>query len=497
MIRSIVNAAVLLVSINCFAQSSSDTLFHEKYRPQYHFTPEKNWMNDPNGLVYFDGEYHLFYQHNPFGNVWGHMSWGHAVSRDLIHWEHLPVAIPEENGIMIFSGSAVVDSNNTSGFGKAGQIPLVAIYTGHTDTNQSQHIAYSLDKGRTWTKFEGNPVIDLHKKDFRDPKVFWYAPTKKWIMLVVFPQDHIIQFYSSADLKKWEHVSDFGPAGDATEIWECSDLSLVPVDGSQEKKWVLMNSQQLTVQYFVGDFDGTSFHHENNPGKIYRQDYGPDYYAVISYNDLLKDAKPVSIGWVNNWRYANQIPTSPWKSAMSLPREMTLRKVNNEWILYQQPVQKLNELKGKSWFEKNMKVTKSKRLPKHGRSFQLHLEWKPGKNGVSGARVAVGENKYVEVGFDPAANKVYTDRSAYADSSFSAAFAVMNRYEAEVKPENGVISMDIYFDHSVMEVYVNKGSTVLTMQVFSNEHNDAVELFAKNPVTFKTVQFVDIKSVWQ
>ena len=215
MMRTCLLFTCLLICLNAPAQNKS--FYRERYRPQFHFTPPIHWMNDPNGLVYHKGEYHLFYQFNPFGNRWGHMSWGHAVSKDLIHWQHLPVAIPEQKDTMIFSGSCVIDKNNTSGFAKQPeQIPMVAIYTGLQGVIQAQHIAYSLDDGRTWTKYEHNPVLDLNNKDFRDPKVFWYEPQQKWIMAVVLAMEKKVQFYSSKNLRKWELMSSYGPAGDTT-----------------------------------------------------------------------------------------------------------------------------------------------------------------------------------------------------------------------------------------------------------------------------------------
>src|SRR5271154_2182428 len=246
--KKILFFAAIAFSLSVSAQKKNDSLYKEKYRPQFHFTPATNWTNDPNGLVYYKGEYHLFYQHNPFGNVWGHMSWGHAISKDLVHWKHLPIAIREENGVMIFSGSCVIDEKNTSGFAtKPGQIPMVAIYTGHYISNnskpdnyqQAQYIAFSLDDGITWKKYENNPVLDLHKKDFRDPCVFWYEPEKKWIMALVLPREHIVRFYSSQNLKEWKHISDFGPAGDTSDIWECPSLTKVPGENNPTKsKWV-------------------------------------------------------------------------------------------------------------------------------------------------------------------------------------------------------------------------------------------------------------------
>ncbi|MFI6359813.1 GH32 C-terminal domain-containing protein [Streptomyces sp. NPDC050743] len=243
--------------------------YSETYRPQFHFTPEKNWMNDPNGLVYYKGEYHLFYQYNPNGNSWGDMSWGHAVSTDLVHWKQLPLALPYDDKEMVFSGSAVVDWNNTTGFGTKENPPMVAIYTSyHKDTGvQAQSIAYSTDRGRTWTKYQGNPVLDIGSREFRDPKVQWYAPTKSWLMTVSLSTEHKVRFYSSKNLKDWQPLSEFGPAGATGGVWECPDLFPLAVDGNKQTiKWVLVvniNPGGVTggsgAQYFVGDFDGKKF----------------------------------------------------------------------------------------------------------------------------------------------------------------------------------------------------------------------------------------------
>ena len=240
----------------------------EPFRPQYHFTPEKNWMNDPNGMVFYEGEYHLFYQYNPAGDKWGHMSWGHAVSPDMVHWTHLPLALPEADNVMIFSGSAVVDWKNSSGFGKDGRPPLVAVYTGFrtTDRVQFQCIAYSNDKGRTWTKYSGNPVIDINSMDFRDPKVQWHDATRRWIMTVSLSAEHKVRFYGSDNLKAWTLLSEFGPAGATGGVWECPDLFELPLPGTNDKRWVLvvnMNPGSVAGgsggQYFIGRFDGTQF----------------------------------------------------------------------------------------------------------------------------------------------------------------------------------------------------------------------------------------------
>ncbi len=217
--------------------------YNQPFRPQVHFSPLRNWTNDPNGLVYFRGEYHLFFQYNPEGDEWGHMSWGHAVSRDLLHWRQLPVAIPEQNGIMIFTGSVVIDQDNTSGFCAHGEPCLVAIYTGNSQTpeggRQTQNLAYSLDDGRTWTKYAKNPVLDLRLADFRDPSVSWDAETHRWHMAVSLPQEHRISFYSSPNLKEWTHLSDFGRAGNTAGAWECPDLVRVPFADGRGSMWAL------------------------------------------------------------------------------------------------------------------------------------------------------------------------------------------------------------------------------------------------------------------
>ncbi|GAA3794593.1 GH32 C-terminal domain-containing protein [Streptomyces phyllanthi] len=243
--------------------------YTESYRPQFHFTPEKNWMNDPNGLVHYKGEYHLFYQYNPNGNSWGDMSWGHAVSKDLVHWEELPLALSHDDEEMVFSGSAVVDWNNTTGFGTKKNPPMVAIYTSayKDGGKQAQSLAYSTDRGRTWTKYQGNPVIDIGSKDFRDPKVQWHAPTKSWLMTVSLSAEHKVQFYSSKNLKDWELLSEFGPAGATGGVWECPDLFPLAVDGDKDNiKWVLVVNINpggiaggSAAQYFIGDFDGKKF----------------------------------------------------------------------------------------------------------------------------------------------------------------------------------------------------------------------------------------------
>jgi fructan beta-fructosidase len=323
--------------------AAASTGYDQPFRPQFHFSPQKNWTNDPNGLVYFDGEYHLFFQYNPFGDLWGHMSWGHAVSPDLVHWKELPVAIPEEDGIMIFTGSTVVDEHNTSGFCTDGKPCMVAIYTGHTPeakpkpTLQTQNIAYSNDRGRTWTKFSGNPVLNLNMTDYRDPNVFWSEASRRWIMVVALPNDHKVYIYGSPNLKQWEKLSEFGPAGATGGQWECPDLFEARMNRSNETRWVMkigINPGALQggsgEQYFVGKFDGTRFVNENKPSVTLWTDYGKDCYCALTFNGLKKGATPVILGWMNNWQYADKQPTSPWRGQMTIPREVSRRQTAHQ-----------------------------------------------------------------------------------------------------------------------------------------------------------------------
>lgn len=494
---------VLLTTLFYFlflASYSQNSFYKEKYRPQFHFTPPIHWTNDPNGLVYHNGSYHLFYQYNPMGILWGHMSWGHAVSKDLIHWEHLPLAIPEEDGVMIFSGSCVSDINNTSGLGSNKNPPLVAVYTGHIDgVNQSQHLAYSLDDGLTWKKYEKNPVLDLKKKDFRDPKVFWYQQEKYWVMAVVLPDEHIVQFYSSHNLKEWKHLSDFGPAGDIDGVWECPDLSEVPIEGEKRKtKWLLQVSQNSTMQYFIGDFDGKKFEPEKSEVKISRPDYGSDYYAGITFNNLPVSVPPTSIGWINNWAYARDIPTTPWRGMMSIPRSLSVKKIDDEWVLLQQPTDEIKSIRAsRSHVINNSSLDDTKSISFKSQQFQMDITLQPGNGSICGVRIAKGKNNELEIGYHASTNMLYIDRSKAGISSFSTEFEKRNRCETELPLDNGDLQLQIFFDNSVVEVFANDGRAVMTMQLFPEENDSNVELFSKNEKSIiKTMSVWRINSIW-
>ena len=309
-----------------------DTTNRDKFRPLYHHTPLYGWMNDANGLVYKDGEYHLYFQHNPYGSMWGNMHWGHSVSKDLVHWEHLDPAIVRDTLGHIFSGSAIVDKNNSAGYGEN---TIIAFYTSHRNVpggqSQVQSMAYSTDNGRTYTKYEQNPVLTPFDglQNFRDPKVFWYEPEQKWIMIV--SADKNMRFYSSANLKQWEYMSEFGEGfGPQPNQFECPDFIQLPVDGDRSKmKWVMIVNINpgfvyggSGTMYFVGDFDGHRFVCDTKPEVVKWLDWGKDHYATVCFSNT--DNRIVAVPWMSNWQYANYTPIQQFRSANALPRELSL-----------------------------------------------------------------------------------------------------------------------------------------------------------------------------
>ena len=631
----------MLAVICAWASSAAGaTLYQEQFRPQFHFTPATNWMNDPNGMVSYDGEYHLFYQYNPFGDKWGHMSWGHAVSRDLVHWEHLPVALYEENDVMIFSGSAVVDWKNTSGLGKGGKPPMVAIYTGHYTKRplQNQHIAYSNDRGRTWIKYAGNPVLDIGEKDFRDPKVIWHEGTKRWVMTVAWPTHRKVRFYVSPNLKDWTHLSDFGPAGSTTGIWECPDL--FPL----KTKWVLIVNVGSGApaggsgcQYFIGGFDGNQFtldpsYPKAQPemvpeGKVFADfegddygdwratgnafgrrpvsgkiggqqnvdgfrgrglvnsfadgdkaegtlkspefnishdylsfligggnhagktclnllvddrvarsatgdaaerlawkswdvrdlrgknatlevvdrhtggwghinvdhilmadaparaamqpalwaDYGPDFYAAVSWSDVPKrDGRRLWLGWMSNWQYANEVPTSPWRSAMSLPRELSLQDTRQGLRLIQQPVRELRKMRGQRNRLTNANLAQAndwlRRKSIAGALWEIEAEIESGSD--FGLQVLQASLRY-----DAGRQLLALDRTRAGRTDFHPRFK--GAYHAPLERRQAV-RLHVFVDTSSIEVFANDGDAVLTTLVLPEDASAPIQLWAAN-----------------
>ena len=501
---------ILLLAQN----SSTPAAYNQQYRPQYHFSPREHWTNDPNGLVYFEGEYHLFFQYNPFGDQWGHMTWGHAVSPDLLHWRQLPPAIPEENGVMIFTGSTVVDERDTSGFCTNGKPCLVAIYTGHTPEGnghsalQTQNVAYSIDRGRHWTKYSSNPVLNLHMSDFRDPKVFWSRQSASWVMLVALPNEHKIRFYASKDLKHWTALSDFGPAGAATGQWECPELFELPVEGSGETRWVLkvgINPGALQggsgEQYFTGSFDGTRFINGNPASQTMWTDYGKDCYCALTFNNLPATQPPVMIGWMDNWQYAKDLPTSPWRGQMTFPRQLSLRRTPQGLRLIQRPVDQLNRLYEKQagtgtkgdidtvnrWLASSA-VTKD-------RTFQLKTEIALGTAQEIGWRILATDGHGTTIGYNRQTKKLFIDRTHSAAMNFSRDYPT--RIEAALSLEKPFLELNVLVDRNSVEVFADRGRIVSTDLVFPPPGAAGVEAYAKggDPGAI-SVGVVRIRSIW-
>ena len=437
------------------------------------------------GMVFYDGEWHLFHQYNPSGNRWGHMSWGHAVSRDLVHWSHLPVALEEEGGVMIFSGSAVVDWKNTSGFGTGLQPPLVAIYTGQREGRQDQRIAYSNDHARTWTKV-ASPVLDLGKADFRDPKVFWYAPASHWVMTVALPNEHRVAFYSSPNLREWTHTGDFGPAGATGGQWECPDLFPLSVQGGGTQWVLVVNINPGGVaggsgtQYFTGSFDGHRFVADSTVATRWA-DYGADSYAGVSWNDVPRsDGRRVWIGWMSNWLYAQDVPTSPWRSAMTVPRALSLRHTAAGLRLVQQPVAELAKLR----------VSGARRF--RGGTFAAAVEWLKQQGdvgplldiemqfaGVGGKdpfaiAIETSPDEQTSMNVDPGNATLTVDRSRSGLSAFNAAFAT--RHPAPLRIVDGEVRLRFLLDASSLEVLAQDGETSITDLIFPTGHSRLLRL---------------------
>ncbi|MGW1453950.1 glycoside hydrolase family 32 protein [Salegentibacter agarivorans] len=347
------------------------------FRPAFHFTPNENWMNDPNGMFFLNETYHLFFQYYPEGNTWGPMHWGHATSKDMIKWEEQPIALrPDEQGY-IFSGSAVVDTENTSGFGDGETAPVIAMFTYHDpkgeeegrEDYQTQAIAYSLDEGKTFTKYEGNPVIENPGiRDFRDPKITRDEVHDQWVM--VLSADDITMFYTSQNLKDWELASEFGKGiGAHGGVWECPDFIQMKVEGSEEKKWVLIQSLNpggfnggSGTQYFVGDFDGKTFTLDDSMEDLgedhhYWLDFGKDNYAGVTWANIPEeDGRHLFIGWMSNWQYANEVPTETWRSAMTIARELTLTKTGDTYRIVSTPVAEFQNYTGEKFTKSTVSV---------------------------------------------------------------------------------------------------------------------------------------------
>jgi fructan beta-fructosidase len=380
-------------------------------------------------------------------------------------------------------------------------MPMVAIYTAEIkNLGQRQNLAYSLDNGNAWTIYDKNPILDLHKKDFRDPFVAWYAPQTKWIMAVMLPIEHIVQLYDSKDLENWNLMSQFGPAGDTSAVWECPSLIEVPVTGhAGQKKWLLQMSQNASMQYFIGDFDGTTFNAEQNSnGGIQRPDYGPDYYAAIPYNNLPANSPPIAIGWINNWNYANDLPTTPWKGAMSIPRTLAVRKTLDGWELLQQPLPEIKTLRRQQLLKHGpADINQSYPLAISSTQCEINLNWQAGNSGQSGIRLASDGGHYVEIGYDAPRHMIYVDRTKSSDIHFHHAFDSLSHSETPLVTPTGNIKLRIFVDRSMVEVFVNDGQIAFTSVFFPSKTSKGMELFSLNGASkLNSLEVWSLGSVW-
>ena len=428
------------------------------YRPVIHFTPQKGWMNDPNGMFYKDGVYHLYFQHYPDSTVWGPMHWGHATSTDLLNWKQESIALFPDSIGMIFSGSAVVDKNNTSGLGVHGKAPIVAIFTQHNMQGeksgrvdfQNQSIAYSNDNGYTWKMFPGNPVVkNPGIKDFRDPKVMWFEPSKKWIMTVAVKNK--VSFYSSPNLKEWKKESDFGEQfGSHDGVWECPDLFSLQLDNKQY--WVLTSSinpggpnKGSATQYFIGTFDGHIF--KANSTKTKWMDYGADNYAGVTFSNT--GDRKISIGWMSNWMYAQQVPTMQWRSATTSPRELALKKVGSEVYLTSNAIKELKTLNFKNVDKKFTEVS----IP-----YKISLaDIQPHDFMIS---LSNEKGEHLDFGYNQLLNEYFIDRTNAGRNEFNAEFAT--KHVAPRLATTKTIGLQVIIDKASIEIFADKGLTVMT-----------------------------------
>lgn len=477
----------------------------EQYRPQVHFTPKSNWINDPNGMVYYKGVYHLFYQHYPDKPIWGPMHWGHATSRDLMHWKHEPIALYPDSLGMIFSGSAVVDKNNTSGFGKKGQVPLVAIFTHHDDKAattgridfQNQSIAYSLDNGNTWTKYAGNPVLkNPGIIDFRDPKVMWYEQQQKWIMTLATKD--CITFYSSLDLKSWQKESEFGKTiGAHGGVWECPDL--FALDDNGKTVWVLLvnlnpggPNKGSATQYFIGDFDGAKFTPYTTDTKWL--DYGPDEYAGITWSNTGK--RKIFLGWMSNWLYANTVPTETWRNATTLPRELKIKHTGAQMLVASEPVAEMASIQLPPVVIKNLTITGRVDLANKTGAVKfpcmLNLQITDAKDFSITLSNEIGEE--LTIGFDKKQHLYFIDRTHSGKSDFYNEFAARH-FAPRFVTKKGM-NLKLVIDVSSVELFADDGLSVMTEIFFPNKPYNQLHLEASTGMIINKLEYRRIKGIW-
>lgn len=454
---------------------SFDMANKESFRPVYHHTPAYGWMNDPNGMFYKDGVYHLYFQYNPYGAVWGNMHWGHSTCTDLMHWKFEGCAIVPDAWGAIFSGSCVVDHENTAGFGKEA---VVAFYTSAKSTPwgdiQMQSMAYSLDNGKTFTKYEGNPILTSSEKDFRDPKVFWYVPGKHWVMILAVGQH--MEIYSSVNLKEWKKESEFGAMqGAHGGVWECPDLVEIPVEGTREKKWVLICNLNpggpfggSAAQYFVGSFDGKKFVNES-PTQTKWMDWGKDNYATVTWNNA-PDGRCIALGWMSNWQYANNVPTRQYRSANTLARDLMLYREGQELYLKSTPSVEVKKARGKKVSIPSFKVSEKHEMVNLFEEKQGAYEVEIVIQNAGASKIAFSllndKGEKVSMYYDLNRKQFVMDRSESGKVDFSKDFPAVTVAPANVDKE---LTLRLFVDRSSIEAFGEDGKFVMTNLVFPSQ----------------------------
>ena len=486
-----------------------DTRNTDLYRPIYHHTPLYGWMNDANGLVYKDGEYHLYFQYNPYGSMWGNMHWGHSVSRDLVRWEPLPPAIARDTLGHIFSGCSVVDHLNSAGYGENA---LIAFYTSASDRNgQIQCMAYSTDNGRTFTKYENNPVLTPFDglRDFRDPKVFWYEPEQKWYMIV--SADKEMRFYASANLKDWEYLSGFGEGyGAQPNQFECPDFIQLPVDGNADrKKWVMIVNVNpggpfggSATEYFVGDFDGKTFTCDSKPQVAKWLDFGKDHYATVCFSNT--GERVVAMPWMSNWQYANITPIRQYRGANGLPRELSLYSKDGEIYMAADAVDELQSLRKETRELGDLTVDGSylvnEILPDNEGAYELEMTVVPDKSGIAGLELANSKGERTMVYLDLVAKRVVMDRTESGLTAFgeratphvkenhdrrkTTAVNYVNDFALGTWAplslcEGKAYRLHLFVDKCSMELFVDDGRVAMTNLIFPTEVYNQLRLYTE------------------
>jgi len=497
--------SIVLMLISCKDNQEKKSLMfseEEMYRPNFHFTPKKGWMNDPNGMFYYEGYYHLYFQYYPDDNVWGPMHWGHAISTDLVNWREMPIALFPDSLGYIFSGSAVVDLNNTSGFGSADNPPIVAMFTYHDakaekageEFYQTQGIAYSLDQGLTWTKYADNPVIDNPGiRDFRDTKVIWDEKHRQWLM--VLAAGDRAMFYSSENLKKWKLLSTFGEnIGSHVGVWECPDFFPINVENTQTVKWVLIQSVGSggpnggsATQYFVGDFDGKTFvldegfQNDLKSNEAHWIDYGKDNYAGVTWSNI-QDGRKLFIGWMSNWQYAKQVPTYAWRSSMTVPRELKLIEKGKSYRLASQPIKEFDEFVSNSVGKDNLSIQDETIIVDKTvidlTKADIRFDIPQLKEDVYTFILSNSKDEEIRFGLNNIENYFFIDRKNSGKIEFSEKFAnSISKIPLEGRLAN--LNVRIVVDKTSVEIFYNRGEFVMTEIFFPNEPFDAFTIKAK------------------